>query len=304
MQEVYYTSSDGVTSIHACIWPAEGECKAVLQIIHGMAEYAARYAPLAEKLAAEGICVCAEDHLGHGKSVKDKNCLGYMAEPKGYLPVLKDIRSLTELIKNKYPSVPYFVMGHSMGSFFCRKYISLYGEELSGAIIMGTGFKSGLVTGFAKFMTSLVALFKGWKYRSKFIDKTAFGAYNKKFENRTAYDWLSKDNGNVDRYISDELCGFTFTCNGFYGLFSVIGEACKAKTMKSTPSTLPIYIVAGKDDPVGDYGKGVIKFYDKMSAYGKDVTMTLYEGCRHEIANDVCAVQVFEDLKEFVLGHI
>ncbi|MGN0804640.1 MAG: alpha/beta fold hydrolase [Candidatus Coproplasma sp.] len=304
MQEVYYTSSDGITSIHACIWPAEGECKAVLQIIHGMAEYASRYAPLAEKLSAEGICVCAEDHLGHGKSVKDSNCLGYMAEPKGYLPVLKDIRSLTELMKNKYPSVPYFIMGHSMGSFFCRKYISLYGEELSGAIIMGTGFKGGLVTGFAKFMTSLVALFKGWKHRSKFIDKTAFGSYNNKFEKRTAYDWLSKDNGNVDRYIEDELCGFTFTCNGFYGLFSIIGEACKAKTMKGTPSNLPIYIVAGKDDPVGDYGKGVIKFYDKMSAYGKDVTMTLYEGCRHEIANDVCGVQVFEDLNEFISAHI
>lgn len=304
MQEIYYPSSDGKTEIHACIWQAEGETKAVLQIIHGMAEYAARYAPLAEKLAASGITVCAEDHLGHGKSVTDSSLLGYMADERGYMPVLKDIRSLTELMQKRSGGVPYFVMGHSMGSFFCRNYISLYGKELSGAIIMGTGFKSRAVTGTAKALTSLVALFKGWKHRSKFINNLAFGSYNKRFEKRTQFDWLSQNPDNVDNYIADELCGVPFTCNAFYGLFSVISAACKRSTMKNTPENLPVYIVAGKDDPVGDYGKGVIKFYDKMSSYGKNVSMTLYEGCRHEIVNDVCSVQVEEDLAQFIKEHI
>lgn len=300
MQEIYYPSSDGKTNIHACIWQAEGEPKAVLQIIHGMAEYAYRYAPFAEYLTKQGITVCAEDHLGHGKSVCSESDLGYFAEQKGYKTVLTDIRALTEIVKPKYAGVPYFVMGHSMGSFFCRKYISLYGEELAGAIVMGTGFKSAATTGGAKFITRLVAAFKGWKYRSKFIDNAAFGSYNKKFENRTSFDWLSANPENVDNYIADPLCGVPFTCNAFYGLFSVIGEACKAKTMKAVSQKLPVFIVAGADDPVGDYGKGVEKFCNKMSAYGKNVSMILYRGCRHEIVNDICAPQLFEDISGFI----
>lgn len=300
MQEIYYPSADGKNNVHACIWCAEGECRAVLQIIHGMAEYAGRYAPLAEKLVKLGITVCAEDHLGHGKSVSDENDLGYMSDQKGYAPVLSEIASFTEIMRVKYPGVPYFVMGHSMGSFFCRKYISIYGEELAGAIIMGTGFKSAFVTGAAKFATRADALFKGWRNRSKTINNLAFGSYNKRFEHRTDMDWLSANPDNVDAYIADPLCGVPFTCNAFYGLFSVISEACKVKTMKQVPDKLPILIVAGKDDPVGDYGKGVVKFYDKMSAYGKDVSMILYEGCRHEILNDVCAVQVEDDIAAFI----
>lgn len=304
MQDIYYPSSDGKTTIHACIWQAEGEPKAVLQIIHGMAEYAYRYAPFAEFLAARGITVCAEDHLGHGKSVNSEEDLGYFAEFKGYKPVLADIRSLTELVKSKTPDLPYFVMGHSMGSFFCRKYISLYGNELAGAVIMGTGFKSKSVTGGAKFITRLVALFKGWRYRSKFIDNTAFGSYNNKFEKRTPFDWLSANAENVDRYIADPLCGVPFTCNAFYGLFDIIGEACKNSTIKAVPENLPLYLVAGADDPVGDYGKGVEKLADKLNKYGKDVSMTLYRGCRHEIVNDVCAPQLFDDIYAFLSENI
>lgn len=304
MQEIYYPSSDGVSTVHACIWAAEGECKAVLQIIHGMAEYAARYSHLAESLAKQGVTVCAEDHLGHGKTAADKADLGYFSKQKGYAPVLSDIASLTEIVRGKYPNVPYFVMGHSMGSFFCRKYITVYGKELCGAIIMGSGFMSCALTGTAKFLTRTVAAFKGWRHRSKFINNLAFGSYNKRFEGRTEYDWLSKNEQNVDDYIADEFCGVPFTCNGFYGLFSVISEACKAKTVKDVPTELPILILSGKDDPVGGYGKGVIKLYDKLSTSGKDVSMTLYEGGRHEILNDDCAAAVEEDISEFINSSI
>ncbi len=300
MQEIYYPSKDGKTTIHACIWQCEGEPKAVLQIIHGMAEYAARYAPLAEFLTKQGIVVCAEDHLGHGKSVCSEDDLGYFAAKNGWQTVLADIRGLTEIVRPKYEGVPYIVMGHSMGSFFCRKYISLYGGELAGAIIMGTGFKGAGTTGGAKFITKLIALFKGWRYRSKFIDNTAFGAYNKKFEKRTRFDWLSTDPANVDNYIADPLCGIPFTCNAFYGLFSIISQACKTSTIKAVPDELPLLVVAGADDPVGDYGKGVEKFTDKLLKYGKNASMTLYRGCRHEIVNDICAPQLFDDLAEFI----
>ena len=300
MQEIYYPSHDGKTTIHACIWQCEGEPKAVLQIIHGMAEYAARYAPLAEFLTKRGFIVCAEDHLGHGKSVVSENDLGYFAAKNGWQTVLADIRGLTEIVKPKYEGVPYFVMGHSMGSFFCRKYISLYGGELAGAIVMGTGFKGSGTTGGAKFITKLIALFKGWRYRSKFIDNTAFGAYNKRFEKRTRFDWLSANPDNVDAYIADPLCGVPFTCNAFYGLFSIISQACKTSVIKAVPDKLPVFVVAGADDPVGDYGKGVEKFTDKLLKYGKNASLTLYRGCRHEIVNDICAPQLFEDLAQFI----
>ena len=305
MQEIYYPSADGKTTIHACIWPAKGESRAVLQIIHGMAEYADRYAPFAEYLNGFGITVCAEDHLGHGRSVVDESAYGYFAEQKGYEVVLDDICTLTGIVKPKYEGLPYFVLGHSMGSFFCRKYISLYGRELAGAIVMGTGFKGKIITGTAKCVTGIVALFKGWKHRSKFVDNLAFGEYNKKFEKRTAFDWLSKDSGNVDKYIDDELCGMTFTCNGFYGLFSILSEACKYKTFKSTDKKLPILLVAGADDPVGDFSRGVTKVYSRYKRAGvEDVSLTLYRGARHEILNDICAPQVYEDVLQFITDRI
>ncbi len=299
MQEIYYPSCDGKTEIHAYIWQPAGEPKAVVQIIHGMAEYALRYSAFAEVLAQNGFVVCAEDHLGHGKSVNGEENLGYFAEEKGYQPVLTDIRELTLRVRKSYPSLPYFVMGHSMGSFFCRKYIALYGKEFAGAVIMGTGMVSSSTLRSAKAATRTVALFKGWKHRSKFINNVAFGEYNQKFEKRTQFDWLSKDKKNVDRYIEDPLCGVTFTCNAFYGLFSIISEACKTKTIKAVPKRLPVIIVSGSDDPVGDYGKGVEKFYKKMEGHGKRVKMILYDGCRHEILNDVCAQKVTEDLLNF-----
>ena len=304
MQDIYYPSKDGKTTIHACIWQCEGEPKAVLQIIHGMAEYAARYAPLAEFLNKQGIVVCAEDHLGHGKSVCSEDDLGYFAAKNGWQTVLSDIRGLTEIVKPKYVGVPYFVMGHSMGSFFCRKYISLYGDNLAGAIVMGTGFKSAATTGGAKFITGLVAAFKGWRYRSKFIDNSAFGSYNKRFDKRTSFDWLSANPDNVDNYIADPLCGVPFTCNAFYGLFSIISQACKSKTIKAVPEKLPVFVVAGADDPVGDYGKGVKKAKAKFDEAGiEDVSITLYEKARHEILNDFCKGQVEKDILSFIENH-
>ena len=304
MEHVYYPSNDGKTTIHAVIWRPEGEVKAVLQIIHGMAEYAERYAPFAENLVKQGILVCAEDHLGHGKSVISPDRLGFFTDGNGEFCVLEDIRKLTLKIKESC-SAPYFLLGHSMGSFFCRKYISIYGEELAGAIIMGTGFQPALLTGAGKAVTKIIAAFKGWQYRSKFVDNLAFGAYNNNFEKRTDLDWLSVDCGNVDAYIADELCGVKFTCSGFYTLFSVVADACKAQTIKAVPKTLPLYLVAGDCDPVGSFSKGVVKLYDKLCASGvRDVHLTLYKGFRHEVLNDGCAPQVTQDILDFIEARI
>lgn len=301
MEEIFYPSADGKTTVHACIWRPQGQCKAVVQIVHGMAEYAARYAPFAEFLAGNGYLVCADDHLGHGKSVIDESKLGYFTKGKSNDVVLTDIYALTKKVSEENKGVPYFILGHSMGSFFTRKFITLHGDMLAGAVIMGSGFQPAAATGTAKLLTRLIALFKGWDYRSKFIDNLAFGSYGKKFRPlRTQFDWLSLNPANVDAYIADPLCGVPFTCSGFYGLFSIVGTACKGKTIKSTPKGLPLYLVAGSDDPVGNYSKGVIKLYDKLGKAGvKDVSMTIYNGGRHEILNDDCAPQVMKDILDF-----
>ncbi len=300
MEDIYYPSADGKHTVHAVIWRPECKVRAVLQIIHGMEEYASRYSPFAERAAKEGILVCAEDHLGHGLTAPEKN-RGHFPE-NGEELVLEDIRSLTLRVIEMAPEVPFFIMGHSMGSFFCREYISRYGGGLSGAIIMGTGYKDKVTLMFARLMSSLIGGIKGKRYKSPLIGKLAFGAYNKRFAPaRTSYDWLSSDNGNVDGYIADELCGFGFTCGGYSGLFGIISKACSARAFEDTPKNLPLLIVAGTDDPVGDYGKGVEKTYSKYIKAGvKDARLKLYTGARHEILNDFCKEAVCRDVISFI----
>jgi alpha-beta hydrolase superfamily lysophospholipase len=300
MQEIYYPSKDGQTTIHAIIWPNE-QPKGIVQIVHGMSEYALRYQHFAKHLTNSGYIVCAEDHLGHGKSVVNDDNQGYFTEGDGRETILADIRELKNIVCEKYPNLPYYILGHSMGSYFTRLYISKY-HDVNAAVIVGSGYESGFMTSFGKTLTRLIATFKGWHYRSKFINGLSFGVYNKKVPNkRTEYDWLSRNPDNVDSYISDDQCGVMFTCSGFMGLFSVVGEACKNKTIKSTPKTLPIFIASGKDDPVGGYSKGVIKLYNKLIASGhENVSMTIYDDARHEILNDYCSPQVYADVVEFL----
>ena len=302
MNEIFYPSHDGKTTIHACIWRPEGEIKGVVQIIHGMSEYAGRYSPFAQFLCEKGYLVCAEDHLGHGKSVTGERELGYFNSQRSTKIILDDIRALHLAVKKQTEGKPYFVLGHSMGSFFCRKYISLYGRELNGAVVMGTGFKGGAMLNFALLLVRLNALFCGWRHKSKFITKLAFGSYNKKFKpKRTEYDWLSEEEENVNAYLADPLCGFPFTDNGYHGLFSIMKDACSHKTIEATPKDLPVFLVAGKDDPVGDYGKGVLKVKRKLDgAEVKEVFIKLYEGARHEILNDFCRDEVEKDILAFI----
>lgn len=304
MQEIYYPSHDGKTTVHACIWRPENEIKGVLQIIHGMAEYAARYAPFAEAMTREGFLVCAEDHLGHGESIQSKDDLGYFNDARDWAVVISDIRTLTEKVKEEVGDKPYFVLGHSMGSFFCRKYISLYGEDFAGAVVMGSGFKSKLTLNTALTLVRLNALFFGWRNRSRFIKTLAFGSYNKKFKGK-GNDWLSENPDNVIAYDNDELCGVDFTNNGYEILFSIIKQACAQKTISAVPKDLPVYFVAGSDDPVGDYGKGVQKAYRKFGKAGvKEVKITLYEHARHEILNDNCKDEVTADIAAFLKSHM
>ena len=182
-------------TLHGFRCVPEGQVRAVLQLSHGMVEYIDRYRPLAEYLADRGILVTGHDHLGHGASIRTKEDYGYFAEPDGNRAVLADLHAVTVLTKELYPNLPYFLLGHSMGSFYARQYLCEYGRELNGAIIMGTGFQPKALVKVAKTLCRVLAAFHGWHYRSSLVANLSFMGYNKGLEGRTTHDWLNRDPG-------------------------------------------------------------------------------------------------------------
>ena len=213
-REFTYPSKDGKTGIHAIEWIPEGDVKAVLQIAHGMVEFIGRYDRFGSWLSEQGICVVGNDHLGHGASVVSQGDHGYFAEKDGNLCVIGDMHTLREMTQEKYPGAPYFLLGHSMGSFLARQYIEMHGEGLSGAIIMGTGVQPSGILKTALALCRIDARLKGWRHRSNLINNMALGSYNKKFEPaRTKNDWLTKDESIVDAYNANPWNNFRFTTN-------------------------------------------------------------------------------------------
>ena len=292
-QEFYYLSQDGVTQIHAVEWIPEGEVKAVLQICHGMVEHIGRYHDFAEFMASHGFYVIGHDHLGHGHSVTDSKKLGYFGEPDGNDYVVGDIHQLRVMVAEKYPSIPYFMLGHSMGSFLLRQYLGLYSEGLAGAIVMGTGEQPSIVLAAGKLVCKVIGTVKGWYYRSEFVNNLAVGSYRKKLGEA----WLSKNLENVEKYAADPLSGFIFTVNAYYHMFHGMARMNQQERKEMALKTLPIFFVAGKEDPVGNYGKGVDNVYCKYVAAGyEDVKIKLYEGDRHEILNELDRDVVFDDI--------
>lgn len=298
-REFTFASGDGRTKIHAVEWrPEKGEVCGVLQIFHGMVEFIERYEETAEYLTEKGFVVVGNDHLGHGTSIVSKEEYGFFCEENGNAVVLGDLRKLHKKTRNKWPGVPYFILGHSMGSFLLRQYLSMYGDELDGAVIMGTGTQSAPVLKAGQKLCTLFAKLRGWHYRSRLIDSMAFGGYNKRFRpGRTDKDWLTKDGTIVDAYLADERCTFRFTVNGYYNLFVSIEDACSRETMEKMPKDLPVLFMSGAEDPVGDFGKGVEQVRRRFEAAGlTDVTWILYENDRHEILNETDRAVVLRDL--------
>ena len=304
-REFTYPSKDGRTQIHAIEWIPEGEVRGVVQIAHGMVEFIDRYENFAAFLASKGILVVGNDHIGHGGSVKSEEDWGYFGE-NGNRILLDDMHELTRLTKEKYPNLPYFLLGHSMGSFYARQYLGEFGNELDGAIIMGTGLEPLFVVKGGMFLCKLIALFKGWRYRSNFVNQVAFGSYGKKFEPlRTRADWLSKDEALVDWYINEPRCSFLFTLNAYYSMFEGIARLHDKKLLEKVPKDLPIFFVSGEDDPVGSFGKEVVYSVETLKEVGvKNIDMKLYPNDRHEILNETDKETVYADLYEWLMKHI
>lgn len=291
-------SVDQKTSVQGYHWTCK-EPWAVLQLTHGMAEHLMRYEVLADYLNERNIAVIGHDHLGHGASISSQKGLqGYFHDEKTKHGLVQDLYQVTEWGKKLYPDVPLFVLGHSMGSFVLRNYLYEHGEAISGAILVGTGQQPVWLTRFGQYSAKLLSKIQGEKHPSKLIDQLAFGNMNRKIANkRTNKDWLSSLSEEVDAYLADPKCGFLFTLSGYYELFSLIIRSQEPELLQQVPKNFPLLFLSGKEDPVGEYGKGVMKAAKTYQAAGvKQVTVKLYENARHELLNETQKLTVFHDI--------
>jgi len=306
-EEFYFDSRDNHSRIHAVRWtPDVGNVVAVVQIVHGMSEYVERYEEVAAFLTERGFVVTGDDHLGHGKSVPEGGLQGYFCEQDPATVVVRDVHRLKKMTQEIYPGVPYFILGHSMGSFILRNYICRYGSGIDGALLVGTGMQSNALLCLSKATAAVVGFLKGAKHPSRFIDKGAFGGYNKRIQSAvTDFDWLSRDSDRVEAYIADKDCGFIFTVNGFKTLFELIARAKKRENLLKIPKELPVIFLSGEDDPVGDYGKVVKKAYQSLVDAGlADVEIKLYPQDRHELLGEPDRRKVMEDIEIWLTKHL
>lgn len=277
----------------------------VVQIAHGMAEHAGRYARFARFLTEAGFGVYANDHRGHGKTAGALENVGYFADTDGWHRVADDMHLLTLIIGRECPGVPVFLFGHSMGSFLSRTYIAAHGGDISGVILSATGGDPGLLGKIGLMIARWECRRKGRKAQSPLLTALSFGGFNKAFKpNRTDFDWLSRDAAEVDAYIADPYCGGIFTAGFFCDLLTGLQFINSPEGIRRIPKDLPVHFLSGTSDPVGKNTKGVRQVADAYKAAGiSSVTTTFYDGGRHEMLNETNREEVFRDILEWLRAH-
>lgn len=281
------------------IWLPQNPPAAIVQILHGMAEHIDRYDRMAQALNAAGFLVCGRNHRGHGPQAEQ---LGYFADKYGWNAILQDAHEVSLDIKKRYPHVPFILLGHSMGSFLAREYAVQFGAELNGLVLSGTGSYPRPLC----IAAHLLAALSPAKKPARFVDKIAFSGNNKPFSpGRTGFEWLSRDEKEVDKYVADPLCGFTFTGKAFADFFTGLQALTYENDLKVMPKDLPVYFMSGDQDPVGQMGAGVRQVAEQFRRLGmKDVTVKLYPGARHELFNETNREEVTADLIAWIKQHV
>lgn len=297
-QEFTFPSSTGKNTIHCLKCVPEGTPRGVVQIEHGIAEHIDRYRDFMSFLADNGFVAVGDDHLGHGKTIEGPSDQGFFAEANGWDYVVRDMDKLHDLMHAQYPELPYVIFGHSMGSFLARTYLIRHPDKYDAAIISGTGHQSPLMVNGGYIMAKLFVKLYGPRAIGTALNDIAFGAYNKGFDNvRTNFDWLSRDNDVVDRYIADPLCGFVAKVSLFRDMMGGIKFITDQKNIDRMNKDKPVYFMSGEADPVGENGKGVNRAYEAFCNAGlRDVMIRLYPGGRHEMLNELNKAEVYQDI--------
>jgi alpha-beta hydrolase superfamily lysophospholipase len=293
-----FPSSAGGCGIHVRQWLPEAEPYAgVVQIMHGVAEHIGRYDEFARFLNSHGYVVVGNDHLGHGASVASEADLGYFADKDGWIHVSNDTRTLQIMTARRFPSLPYFLFGHSMGSFLARTYLIRFPGTVTGAIICGTGQLSDGALFAGQRAASAEMRLVGKRGKSR-LAAQSFAAYNRQFRpSRTAFDWLSINEENVDNYIADPLCGFDVTAGLFRDMLGGIAFIRDEKNLAHMKKDMPVLFISGGLDPVGENGAGVRRALASFRDAGlKHTQIHIYPGLRHEILNEAGREMVYDDV--------
>ena len=305
MRQDIWFDSKGAGKIHACRWVPEGQPRAVVQIIHGIAEFVERYDDFANFLNDQGVLVVAEDHMGHGQSINGDGIQGYFHG--GWFTAIEDSVQLMADTKAEFPDLPYILFGHSMGSFMARTILCKYPDcGLTAAVICGTGWQpAAALPAMVKMMEGICKVSEETK-PNEMLQKLVFGSYNKKVEHpRTPYDWLTRDDKIVDAYIAHPLCGFTPTAGLMREMTRGIHYIQQKKNLEAMNKQLPVFFIAGSDDPVGPYGKGVHTCAEAFRKVGmEDVSVRIYPLCRHEILNEINREQVYQDVWKWIEKYL
>lgn len=302
MKEIQLKSFDK-KELHLYIWDEVSECKGILQLVHGSCEHAKRYDAFAKFLNKNGWVVIANDHRGHGKTADlSANELGYFADEDGWNIIIKDLKVVNDYIREKYQDKKIIMLGHSMGSFMARTYLIDYAESIDGCILSGTAWHAKFVLKFGMKVARKNQKKYGAKYIDMFVWKQSYKPLNKKFkrEGAAGCEWLSLDQDNVKAFTQDKLCGQIFTSSAFKDMFSGILYNQSKNNIKKMDKEMPILLVAGDNDPVGNYGKGVVKTYKAFKNNKCNVQMKLYKNLRHEILFDISKGEVEADTLNFL----
>lgn len=297
-------SCDGKTALHVICRIPDSEPKAVIQIIHGMVEYIERYEDFAKFLTDQGYVVFGHDHLGHGQSVTSIENWGYVADSRPADALIRDIHRVRSAAQSLYPDLPYYMLGHSMGSYLLRRYLSLKAEGLKGAIIVGTGQENDVTTTAGLSMISAMAKAKGWHHRSLKIRDMTYTAPYKIYDLNgidKSNSWICSDPEIMEKYYSDPRCTFTFTLKGYEALLATVRYVNQKRNINKIPKDLPILLVSGELDPVGNLGKGVKYVYNKYVEAGiKDIECHLFPDMRHEILNEPAHSEVYSFIQDWI----
>ncbi len=292
-----FRSSDGENDVACYVFTPVMPVKAVIQISHGMCEHMMRYAEFAGFMCGHGYAVCGNDHLGHGLTASDDEALGFTCEGGGAKHIINDLHTMNDKAHEMFGGVPLILLGHSMGSFIARLYLSLYPGTVDDAILSGTAGPD-TPAGAAKILAKLDMIFHGSHHRSKFITKLAFGSYQKRYPaDSPEYFWVTRDEEKRKAYAADKFCTFTFTSQAYYDLFDILSRVSKRSWAEKIRKDMPVLMIAGDMDPVGSYGKGVTAVYERLRNAGvKDVTLKLYRDAHHEVLNETNRAEVYDDI--------